>query len=221
MGISTNNNTNSDLDQVTNFYFPTSKSALIIFTRNPELGKCKTRLAKTIGDESALEIYKHLLNHTVEIAKNVTADRYVFYSEMIQDNDIWHPEFFKKKRQEGLDLGERMENAFSELFQLGYEKVLIIGSDLLDLNAEIVTEGFQKLNQHNYVLGPAEDGGYYLFGMKRLHPKIFKNKDWGTQTVREATLNDLKNETVYLLKTLNDIDTFEDMEGIESLKKYY
>ncbi|TYB79142.1 TIGR04282 family arsenosugar biosynthesis glycosyltransferase [Bizionia myxarmorum] len=221
MGILTNNNTNSDQGQVADFYFPSFKSALIIFTRNPELGKCKTRLAKTIGDEGALEIYKHLLVHTAETAKKVAADRYVFYSENIQKKDIWDPEFFKKKLQEGSDLGERMENAFSELFQLGYEKVLIIGSDLLDLNAELISEGFQKLNQYDYVLGPAEDGGYYLLGMKKLHPNIFRNKEWGTETVQKDTLNDLQNEQTILLKILNDIDTFEDIEGIESLKKYY
>ncbi|SFN38772.1 hypothetical protein SAMN04487989_10198 [Bizionia echini] len=221
MGILSKNNTNSDQDQVANFYFPTSKSALIIFTRNPELGKCKTRLAKTIGNESALEIYKHLLKHTAETAKNVSVDRYVFYSEAIQKEDIWNSDFFKKKLQEGSDLGGRMENAFSELFQLGYEKVLIIGSDLLDLNAEIISEGFQKLNKNDYVLGPAEDGGYYLFGMKQLHPKVFKNKAWGTESVCKDTLDDLQNEDVHLLEILNDIDTFEDIQGIESLKKYY
>lgn len=221
MGILSKNNTNSDQDQVANFYFPTSKSALIIFTRNPELGKCKTRLAKTIGNESALEIYKHLLKHTAETAKNVSVDRYVFYSEAIQKEDIWNSDFFKKKLQEGSDLGQRMENAFSELFQLGYEKVLIIGSDLLDLNAEIISEGFQKLNKNDYVLGPAEDGGYYLFGMKQLHPKVFKNKAWGTESVCKDTLDDLQNEDVHLLEILNDIDTFEDIQGIESLKKYY
>ncbi len=221
MGILSNNNTNTDQNQVANFYFPTSKQALIIFTRNPEIGKCKTRLAKTIGNEAALEIYKHLLKHTADIIKNVSADRYVFYSESIQKEDLWVPDFFKKKLQEGSDLGERMENAFSELFQIGYEKVLIIGSDLLDLNAEIISEGFQKLNQHDFVLGPAEDGGYYLFGMKHLHPNVFKNKAWGTETVCYDTLQDLKNEAFYLLQTLNDIDTFEDIEGIESLKKYY
>ncbi|MFC5193783.1 TIGR04282 family arsenosugar biosynthesis glycosyltransferase [Bizionia hallyeonensis] len=221
MGILSKNNTNSDQDQVANFYFPTSKSALIIFTRNPELGKCKTRLAKIIGNEAALEIYKHLLKHTAETAKNVSVDRYVFYSEAIQKEDLWNPEFFKKKLQEGFDLGERMENAFSELFQLGYEKVLIIGSDLLDLNAEIISEGFQKLNENDYVLGPAKDGGYYLFGMKQLHPKVFKNKAWGTESIRKDTLDDLQNEDIHLLEILNDIDTFEDIEGIESLKKYY
>lgn len=221
MGILSNNNTNNDQDQVANFYFPTSKNALIIFTRNPELGTCKTRLAKTIGDDATLEIYKHLLKHTAETAKKISADRFVFYSEAIEKEDLWNPDFFKKKLQEGTDLGDRMENAFSELFQLGYEKVVIIGSDLLDLMAEIISEGFQKLNQYNYVLGPAEDGGYYLFGMKQLHPKIFKNKDWGTESVLHDTLKDLEKSNFYLLETLNDIDTFEDIEGIESLKKYY
>ena len=66
--------------------------ALIIFTRNPELGKCKTRLAKSIFYEEALKVYKHLLSHTAEVAKKVNAERFVFYSENIQDEDIWDKE---------------------------------------------------------------------------------------------------------------------------------
>ncbi|MGY0391666.1 TIGR04282 family arsenosugar biosynthesis glycosyltransferase [Bizionia sp. KMM 8389] len=221
MGILSNNNTSDAADQSADFYFPTSKKALIIFTRNPKLGTCKTRLAKTIGDEAALNIYKHLLSHTAETASQVSVDRFVFYSETIQKNDLWDSDIFKKKLQKGTDLGERMENAFAELFRLGYEKVVIIGSDLLDLNAQIISEGFQKLEENDCVLGPAEDGGYYLFGMKQLNPKVFKNKQWGTDTVLNHTIKDLENTKYHLLKTLNDIDTFDDIKNIESLKKYY
>lgn len=221
MDIQSSNTNDSQLDENHNSNGKIQKNALIIFTRNPELGKCKTRLAKTLGDQAALEIYKYLLNHTAQTSKKVSVDRFVFYSNQIMSNDIWNSDFFIKKSQTGTDLGERMENAFSELFQLGYEKCLIIGSDLLDLNAEIISEGFQKLNQHDYVIGPALDGGYYLFGMKKLHPKIFKNKAWGTESVREETLNDLQDYNLHLLKTLNDIDTFEDMAHYQQLKQFY
>jgi glycosyltransferase A (GT-A) superfamily protein (DUF2064 family) len=112
--------------------------ALIVFTRNPELGKCKTRLASAIGDEAALRIYEYLLKHTAEISKQVLADRYVFYSENICENDLWDKEHFNKRLQNGEDLGERMLNAFKYVFGKGHSKVIIIGSDLLDLEADIV-----------------------------------------------------------------------------------
>jgi rSAM/selenodomain-associated transferase 1 len=197
------------------------KNALIIFTRNPELGKCKTRLAKTIGDQSALDIYKYLLQHTANVSKKVDASRYVFYSETIRQNDIWENKYFNKKLQSGSDLGERMLNAFTDLFKADYKNVLIIGSDLLDLNETIIADAFAKLETTDVVIGPAEDGGYYLLGMKSLQENIFKNKDWGTETVRTETLKDLENCTVSLLKVLNDIDTYEDMKHYEQLKPLY
>lgn len=221
MGILSANHTNSDNKMAKDFHFPTSKKALIIFTRNPELGKCKTRLAKTIGDESALDIYKYLLQHTANLSEKVKADKYIFYSENIKRDDIWNSSVFNKKMQQGDDLGERMENAFSELFELGYEKVIIIGSDLLDLTSYDVTEAFELLNDSETVIGPAKDGGYYLLGMKNLNTEVFKNKDWGTSSVLKATLENLQNSDIHLLKELNDIDTFEDMQHYSELKKFY
>ncbi len=221
MGLFSTKETDGDNEMATDFHFPTSKKALIIFTRNPELGKCKTRLAKTIGDENALEIYKFLLKHTADISKNISADKYVFYSENIKKEDLWEPSIFRKKLQKGTDLGERMHHAFQELFEMGYEKVAIIGSDLLDLDAELVNNAFAQLDFHDLVIGPAKDGGYYLLAMKNLYDKIFSNKDWGTSSVLKNTLNDLQNSNVHLLKELNDIDTFEDITHYEQLKKFY
>lgn len=197
------------------------KTALIVFTRNPELGQCKTRLAKTLGNQSALDIYKYLLQHTANVTKQVNADRYVFYSVDINQDDIWNTTHFIKRLQKGKDLGERMHNAFEELFMSGYKKVIIIGSDLLDLNADIIENAIATLDYNDVVLGPAEDGGYYLLGLKKLYPELFKNKAWGTETVREDTLADLKNKTVSLLKPLNDIDTFDDMKHYNQLKQFY
>ncbi|MCK0114610.1 TIGR04282 family arsenosugar biosynthesis glycosyltransferase [Gelidibacter sp. F63206] len=221
MGILSSKHTDGANEMATDFHFPTSKKALIIFTRNPELGKCKTRLAQTIGDENALEVYKFLLNHTASIAKEVKADHYVFYSENIIKDDLWDVGTFRKKLQKGDDLGQRMQNAFVELFEMGYEKVAIIGSDLLDLDAELVNNTFSQLEFNDVVIGPALDGGYYLLGMKNLYPKVFQNKAWGTSSILNSTLQDLQNCSVYLLKELNDIDTFEDMRDYEQLKKFY
>lgn len=221
MGILSLKDTDGDNEISLDFHFPTSKKALIIFTRNPELGKCKTRLAKTVGDEVALEIYKHLLQHTANISKDIKADRYVFYSEIIRKEDLWDSAFFRKKLQKGNHLGMRMQNAFTELLEMSYEKVAIIGSDLLDLDAELVNDAYALLDFNDVVIGPAIDGGYYLLAMKNLHPSLFEHKEWGTETVLNDTLIDLQNSKVHLLKELNDIDTFEDMQHYTELKKFY
>ena len=93
------------------------KKALIIFVRNPELGKVKTRLAKSVGDEKALEIYKDLLRHTHEITLDVACDKFIFYADAINTTDIWENNLFNKELQIGNDLGQKMNNAFLKLFQ--------------------------------------------------------------------------------------------------------
>ncbi|PHS10879.1 MAG: glycosyltransferase [Kordia sp.] len=196
-----------------------SKNLILIFTRNPELGKCKTRLAKTIGDENALTIYKILLQHTANVVAQIDCDRAVYYSIKVRDNDIWDNTFFQKHQQHGNDLGLRMQNAFANSFKAGYEKVLIVGSDLYDLKPKHIQEALDNLDNYDVTIGPAEDGGYYLLGMKTLHPNIFENKDWGTETVREETLKDLQKRNVYHLEELNDIDLYEDLKKYDQLLK--
>ena len=198
-----------------------SKNLLLIFTRNPELGKTKTRLAKAIGDEAALEIYKFLLDHTREVTQNLTCDKAVYYSVKIRENDIWNASVYQKHQQNGDDLGERMYNAFQDAFTNNYEKVLIVGSDLYDLKPHHINNAFEKLNSNDVVIGPAEDGGYYLLGMRKLHSNIFENKEWGTSSVRKDTLNDLQNVSVHLLETLNDIDVFDDIKDNPIFNQFY
>ena len=189
-----------------------SKNLLIVFTRNPELGKVKTRLAKTVGNATTLKIYIFLLERTRDISVKVSADKAVYYSVKVRENDIWDANIFQKHQQVGEDLGIRMLHAFKNGFKAGYEKVMIIGSDLYDLTAETIENAFMALENNEVVIGPAEDGGYYLLGMNSLEEKVFKNKDWGTETVRKDTLEDLKDKKVFLLGELNDVDVFEDIE---------
>lgn len=191
-----------------------SKNLLLIFTRNPELGKCKTRLAKTIGDEKALEIYKFLLNHTVTITKALKVVKQVYYSETIWENDIWDNDIYQKKIQNGSDLGIRMKNAFKNGFDDGFEKIIVIGSDMYDLNENDIENAFIQLDKSEFVIGPAEDGGYYLLGMKLVEPSLFKNKKWGTATVLKDTLINLTHKKVKLLETRNDVDIYDDIKDI-------
>ena len=119
------------------------KNLIITFTRNPELGKVKSRLAKSIGEASALEVYKFLLEHTKNVLSKLDCDRAVYYSVKIREDDIWDSETFSKHQQFGDDLGARMKNAFENGFKKGYEKIIIVGSDLYDLNTEIINQAFK------------------------------------------------------------------------------
>lgn len=197
-----------------------TKNLIIVFVRNPELGKVKTRLSKTIGDKDALKIYTILLKHTESVLHRVSSDKVVYYSEEIQYNDLWSDTQYQKKRQKGNDLGARMQNAFETAFKEGYEKVVIVGSDLFDLKPTHIENAFKSLENNEVVLGPSLDGGYYLLGMKKMHSVVFKNKQWGTDSILESTLKNLEQKNVKLLEALNDIDTFEDLEAqLELLKK--
>jgi len=220
MALLSKKENNDGEDSITDFHFPTSKKAIIIFTRNPELGKCKTRLAATVGDEKALEIYKFLIAHTVEITTYLKADKFVYYSEKVHHNDFWDSETFRKKVQEGDDLGVRMHNAFSEVFSLGYEKAIIIGSDMYDMVTQDIENAFEGLSDKDFVIGPAEDGGYYLLGMKEVKSAVFKNKIWGTDTVLKDTLADLKDEKVLSLTEKNDVDYYEDIKDVEAFQPF-
>jgi len=141
------------------------------------LGKVKTRLAKIIGDESALNIYKFLLNHTQKTIRDIACDKAVYYSVKVRDKDIWDATLYSKHLQQGKDLGKRMYNAFQDAFSEGYKKVVIVGSDLYDLQPKHIENAFKKLDSYELVIGPAEDGGYYLLGMKTMHSQIFTTKE--------------------------------------------
>ena len=178
-----------------------NKNLLLIFTRNPELGKAKTRLAKTVGAQTALDIYKFLLQKTHDVSLEVTSDKAVYYSVKVRAHDIWDSKIYQKHQQVGQDLGIRMLHAFKNSLDAGYEKVMIIGSDLYDLTSQNIENAFIQLDTNDLVIGPAEDGGYYLLGMNSLHPQIFKNKDWGTETVRKDTLADLKDKKSEIIRS--------------------
>ncbi|MDC6351213.1 TIGR04282 family arsenosugar biosynthesis glycosyltransferase [Zeaxanthinibacter sp. PT1] len=196
------------------------RSLLLIFTRNPELGKCKTRLAATIGDEAALNIYKFLLQHTENVTRDLSLTKWVCYSEAINPDDHWDTDYFKKKLQMGNDLGERMENAFRAGFKAGYKHIAIIGSDLYDLSSKDIMNAFELLKNSEAVIGPAKDGGYYLLGMNKIQPAVFKNKDWGTDSVLEATCRDLKSLDITKLEVRNDVDVYDDIAEVPAFQPF-
>lgn len=195
------------------------KDLLIIFVKNIRLGKVKTRLAKTIGNEAALQVYKQLVEITERVTEEVNSEKSVYFSnEIIEEK--WPKTF--KNIQKGADLGEKMQNSFENGFKEGFKNIILIGSDLPDISTEIIQKGFDALVHNEVVFGPAEDGGYYLVGMKEKHYSIFKNKPWSTDKLLEKTLTELKDKNISfsLLETLNDIDTLEDLRKSDLNKSF-
>lgn len=191
----------------------TRKSVLLIFVKNPQKGKVKTRLAEAVGEEKALQVYYRLLGITRKITASLDCDREVWYSHDIDDEDLWASGGYEKRLQTGDDLGERMRVAFRDVFAGGYEKAVIIGSDCAELTQEIIENAFRALDDHQVVIGPSRDGGYYLLGMTAFWPDLFSGITWSTPTVYQQTRARIENLglSLQLLPTLNDIDTEQDL----------
>lgn len=187
-------------------------NALIIFIKNPIKGTVKTRLAATIGNDKALEIYKKLILHTLNIVQNLNGDKYIFFSESI-DETIGQPLNFFKAIQNGNDLGEKMQNAFVYLFTKNYKNVGIIGTDCPGITLTLFEDAFTKLKSNNVVIGPALDGGYYFIGMNTLQIDLFNNIAWSTANVLNDTITkcNTTNLTYTLLTPLSDIDEEKDL----------
>ncbi|MFN3487973.1 MAG: TIGR04282 family arsenosugar biosynthesis glycosyltransferase [Emticicia sp.] len=197
-------------------------NVIVVFIKNPALGKVKTRLAATVGDELALTIYHTLMHHTMAVTKHLEADKYLFYSDFVDKNDIWENDKFLKLVQfQTQDLGLKMASAFAITFQNKHKKALIIGSDCLELNTEIIREAYIQLSENEVVIGPAHDGGYYLIGFnfeiigtrcEEVLEKIFLDKEWSHERVcqeaKDACLE--LNLKCFQLPILTDVDEEKD-----------
>ena len=188
-----------------------------LLAKYPEAGKVKTRLARDVGAEGAAIIYKTIAER---VFRDTSPDgdsgfeRMIFYSppEYRGRFESWIPgeELLPQK---GRDIGDIMQNALKDLFDLGTSKAVIAGVDIPDLDRAIICDAFLKLENADAVIGPAEDGGYYLIGMKAEYPAIFQDISWSTgkvfdQTVRTIEKMGLRYSTV---RTLYDVDRIEDI----------
>lgn len=186
--------------------------ALILFIKNPESGRCKTRLAKTIGEQKALLVYKKLLEHTRATALEINGHHYLFYDKFIDSSDNWPKERFDKRLQAPGDLGMRMSSAFRALLQ-DNDRAVIIGSDCPRINPRHILDAFQVLREKDLVIGPSFDGGYYLLGMRAHHDWLFENMPWSTDKVLDTTLSRIDDHKLSysLLEKLHDLDDESDL----------
>lgn len=198
-----------------------STNCLIVFTRYPEVGKTKTRLIPALGEKGATNLHRKMAEHTLanikELQKAYPLSTEVHFvggnSDLMQK---WLGSGIVYRNQAEGDLGWRITSAFHTAFSSGMESVAIIGTDCPGVNAKIIEQAFDHLSRCDLVIGPATDGGYYLIGLRRLVPELFKEINWGTSEVLQKTLAiatslDL---AVALLPPLADVDRPEDISEV-------
>ncbi len=189
-------------------------NVLIVFAKNVIRGRVKSRLARVTGDQKAMEVYLDLLHYTHDVTQRVDADRQIWYSSYIPDHPVFPSPAYMPRVQQGKDLGARMQHALKKAFQNGYKRVVIIGTDCAFLTADIIRRAFQALEETRVVIGPSEDGGYYLLGLTRFYPFLFEQKSWSTSDLYSETVRDLESQGIdwKSLPQLNDVDTWEDWQ---------
>jgi rSAM/selenodomain-associated transferase 1 len=198
------------------------KTAIIIFIKNPDLGRVKKRLAKTLGDEQALDIYKGMLEHAQTITRALSTDKYLFYDRAKDLNDTWPNDIYHKEVQTGPYMATRIQNAFKKIFSKGYQHVVIVGSDCLELDERIIRLAFRQLEHFDTVLGPTKDGGFYLFGMNEFHAELFKVQSWGTPALKADVVKAIHHlhKTCFMLSELSEVVTADDLnDNLKQLVK--
>lgn len=187
----------------------------------PVAGQVKTRLVPPLTHEQAAELYRALLLDQLANLKNfTTVERYIAYAPNDVEprmRDLGGDEF-QYLPQRGDDLGARMENLFSDLQKVGYSRIILIGSDLATLPLQILNDAFTRLSgpDTQVVLGPSEDGGYYLVGMSHPTPEVFENMTWSHDRVLAQTTERLTRVGVGFGLTASwfDLDTIDDLRRL-------
>ncbi len=198
----------------------TEKRVILLFIKGPIKGLVKSRLAVDLGQDAALELYRNFVLDSIEtIRKTGCAFRIFFYPAWTRHavTVLLGPQY-QCMAQEGRDLGERMEHAFSRVFSEGWHRAVLMGSDIPDLTADVILDAFESLQANDVVIGPAEDGGYYLIGFNdsTFAPRIFNGIAWSTNTVFPATIEKLKSypARIHFAPRWRDVDTVDDLRAL-------
>jgi len=191
---------------------------LILFIKYPVLGQVKTRIAEILGDYFAFGLYKALLADVSDLTRQINAETIIVYSgpERVTFNEFPGMTCIP---QSGNDIGERMYNAFMDVFSTGAGKCLLIGGDVPDITLEILHEGYDMLERADIVLGPTTDGGYYCIGLKQgsLKSAFFQDMPWSTSLVFSETIIRIKEEGL----SWAPLPVLSDLDKIDDLKRFY
>lgn len=199
---------------------------ILLFIKAPVKGQVKSRLASVLGEDAALELYRHFTLDILDTIGTTGHPCTVFHYPPADGDAVaaWLGPGRQYRPQEGGDLGMRMANAFATIFGEGVSRAILIGSDLPDLPADLLTGAIKSLDHHDAVLGPARDGGYYLIGFRRdtFLPELFRGIEWSTDRVLAETIAGFERlgKKVFLAPEWRDVDTIEDLRGLIARNNY-
>lgn len=196
--------------------------AVVIFTKNPDPGNVKTRLIPELGEQGSYKLYCELLNHTLSTVNELNhIDKYIYTTP-----NVAHPFFnryqteynFTIEKQTGIDLGMRMHNAFQNILS-EHEACVLLGCDCPTLTVSILNNAVLGLNGNDIVIGPANDGGYYLIGLKQHNIKLFNGMNWSHSSVYKDTIERIEkeNHSYIELERLTDVDNYNDLEKLKEI----
>ena len=192
---------------------------LIIFTRYPEPGKAKTRLIPALGEVGAAELHRHLTQTTIKESRTLQKICPVsicvcFTGGSLEQMQDWLGHDLEYQPQHPGDLGDRLIAAFQTAFDRGVKSAIAIGTDCPTLTSEMLALAFSELETHHLSIGAATDGGYYLIGLNKFIPDVFRGITWSTNVVFDQTLKIARELALLIafLPTLSDIDRPEDLQ---------
>lgn len=195
-----------------------TKNAILVFLKAPVKSTVKTRLAQSLGDDLTLELYKCFILDVLQKAEK-TGELILHYYPVEYEKPV--ADFvgdYYREPQHGSDLGERMAHALCSTFEKGFERVVLIGTDIPDIPVDYLHDAFKVLDENDAVIGPSQDGGYVLIGFNRkgFSQVVFKGIVWSTATVCEKTLEimDLNRISFHKLPLWYDVDTGEDFNAL-------
>lgn len=181
--------------------------AILIFTKGTDFGQVKTRLRPFLADRQSMDLHLAFLQDTLEKIKSLNLDGYLY---VVGNSNFHFSMAYPILQQSGPDLGSRLKNAFEMQFK-NYDRIVVIGTDSPDLPLERIQEAVQSLQNHDAVIGPTEDGGYYLLGLSKMIPAVFENIPWSSDQVFQKTLERLQGNKIHILEKHYDVDVIEDL----------
>ncbi len=186
--------------------------AVIVFSRGADPGRVKTRLLPFLNERQCMALHLAFLKDTLQTVKSLNIPAYLYVAG---DSNFPFQSRLPILQQSGNDLGARLKNAFAEQF-MKHDRIVVIGTDSPDLPPGRIQEASLVLQNHDAVLGPTQDGGYYLLGLSCMIPEVFENIPWGTDQVFQRTLEQLHLYKLHLLERHYDVDVIEDLIQLEA-----
>ena len=197
-------------------------NAVLVFVKYHKPGRVKTRLKPELSDEECVTLYNAMVNDLVKNIRDQEDFDVIFFftpTNSKRDFQNWLGEGLQLIPQAQGDLGHKMNEALRWALQNNYEKTVLIGADIPTIEQSLLSKAFSELDHSAIVLGPSDDGGYYLIGTKKPQPKIFDGVNWSTELVLSETLEKISqnNLTVSMLSERSDIDTYSDVTKLFQL----